>query len=392
MIPAGEPGRASTFIRLAGFYAAYFFIVGIVLPFWPVWLDHKGLGPAEIGSVLAVVSWLKLVAYPIAARIADITGRVRATAILSVLGALAGYAALSMAQGYWAILVLYALTSAMLSPSVPLVESVTLRSAERLNLDYGRIRLWGSIAFIVASIGGGAWLTDRSPDWILGIVLTGVAALLAITVLLPNPERDATSGSARPSVRQLLVNRRFMLFLIAAGCLQASHGVYYAFGTLHWQDVGLSRATIGQLWAVGVVAEIGLFAIAGRFGKHLHPTALLILAAAGGIIRWPLLAWSDDPMVLFPSQLLHALTFGAAHLGAMGFLARAVPSGLSATGQSIYYASGGLFMGASMPLAGVLYGALGSSAYLAAAAASLAGLIGALVLAKVWRQDVLSIG
>jgi PPP family 3-phenylpropionic acid transporter len=158
--------------------------------------------------------------------------------------------------------------------------------------------------------------------------------------------------------------------------------VYYAFSALSWKAMGLSGAVIGALWALGVVAEIVLFA----FNRRLPgPLPLLVFGAAGAAIRWVAMAF-DPPALLLPAlQCLHALSFGASHLGAVQFLARAAPEGLGATAQGSLSVALGVVMAAALGLSGTLYDMLGTLAYLVMVAAASAG--GLFVLAARRRSS-----
>jgi PPP family 3-phenylpropionic acid transporter len=132
----------------------------------------------------------------------------------------------------------------------------------------------------------------------------------------------------------MLRDPAFIAVLAAASLIQASHAVFYGFSAVQWRGAGLEGTTIAALWALGVAAEIVLFALSGRLPPFFTPTMLLIVAAIGGVLRWAGMAF-DPPVYILPwLQLLHALTFGAAHLGALGFVARFAPPGQAATALS----------------------------------------------------------
>jgi PPP family 3-phenylpropionic acid transporter len=180
-----------------------------------------------------------------------------------------------------------------------------------------------------------------------------------------------------------LRNRSFALFLAAAAMIQGSHAVYYAFGTLHWRAAGYSEDVIGALWAEGVVAEIVLFMVGGRLVRRLGPARLIALGGFAGTVRWLVLGLTDALPALVCVQILHAFTFGAAHLGAIHFIARAVPPALSATAQRLYSAVVmGLGLGLMLLASGWLYTAFAGGAFHAMAAAALIGGILAWVLAR----------
>jgi MFS transporter, PPP family, 3-phenylpropionic acid transporter len=223
------------------------------------------------------------------------------------------------------------------------------------------------------------------------VLLIGAAALNVLAcLLLPSPVA-APRGTVQADWRRLLLDRRQLLFLTAATAIQASHSVYYGFGTLGWYALGYSPQTIGWLWAEGVVAEIALFAAGARLLARLGPARLLVLAGGAGAVRWGLMAGEIPLALLIVAQAMHALTFGAAHLGAMHFMARALPAEWSATGQSLYAATvSGIGFGLVMAFSGKLYGAFGTGAYLVMAAIAGLGAVAGIALGRLWDGERLA--
>ncbi|MDG2287050.1 MAG: MFS transporter [Alphaproteobacteria bacterium] len=386
VLPAPAPPR-HLFWRLAGFYAAYCLAIGIYMPYWPLWLDGKGLSSVEIGWVLAAAFWIKIAAQPTIARIADWRGRTRGlTTGLMALSAV-GFVVIAGAEGFWPLLIIAGVTAAFYQPVLPVMESVVLRHVDTHRLDYGRIRLWGSVTFIIGTTGIGWWIEGGSATSVVWI-MAGAMALVAVSCAIA-PDRPAARTASKAGslgLTKLFSTPWFLLFLATTAMINTSHAVLYGFATLYWRDLGHGETLIGVFWAVGVVAEILLFAIAGRFRDKLGAVPLLLLAALGGAVRWPLLAITESAAGLLALQTLHGLTFGAGHLGAMAFLSRSIPSELSATGQSLYYALiGGVVAGLMFPLAGQLYGDLGADAFLVMGGLSAGGFIGALWLSRIWR-------
>src|SRR5690606_20909197 len=145
--------------------------------------------------------------------------------------------------------------------------------------------------------------------------------------------RAVAPGTARFSapLHEILRNRALLFFMLTGGVLQASHGVYYGFATLHWREIGLGAGTIGALWAEGVIAEVALFAVSAGLLRRCEPAPPLPMAAPARIVRWPVLGLSDSLPILAAAQLLHAFTSAAAHVAAIHFIARAVPPSYAAT-------------------------------------------------------------
>ncbi len=280
--------------RLAAFYAAAFLLVGIQLPFWPIFLAGRGLSAGEIGFVLAAALWIKVLVNPLAGLLADRSGRRRGVMILLAAINLAGFLLFLPIDGLWPLLLVNALTTTAASSLLPLGETLALGIVYAKQLDYGRIRLWGSVSFILGALGAGAFVTAAASEVVLTLLI-GAAALNVLACLqLPAPVA-APRGIVRADWRRLLLDRRQLLFLAAATAIQASHSVYYGFGTLHWYALGYSSQTIGWLWAEGVVAEIALFAAGARLLARLGPARLLVLAGGAGVLRWGLMAGTPSP-------------------------------------------------------------------------------------------------
>jgi PPP family 3-phenylpropionic acid transporter len=381
------PSRPSlpTGLRLSIYYAAIFTIIGVYGPFWPVWLKSRGLDATEIGLLLAAVPWVRVVFTPMIATLVDRSGERRRPMILLATLAVAGFALFALAEGFWQLLAISLLYTFFFSPVMPLGENVTLLITRARGMDYGRIRLWGSITFIIAAMGTGKLLVHYPDAIVMWLVLGGLAATALACILIPDIRPPAAAASAAP-LRHLLGRPNFLLFLFAAALIQASHSVYYGFSTLHWREAGHGDDLIGWLWAEGVIAEIILFALAKRLPDWLTPARMLALAAGAGILRWTVTGLTTDVSALLVVQALHAFTFGAAHLGAMAYIQRTVPAELSATAQSLYasVAMGAAF-GLTMMVAGELFQIYAGGAFFAMTGMMLVGLIAALALER--RSD-----
>jgi MFS transporter, PPP family, 3-phenylpropionic acid transporter len=363
-------------LRLSAFYAATFLVTGIQLPFWPVWLASRGLTAREIGVLLAAAIWVKVVATPAIGALADKTGGRHVLMGALAAAALAAYLGLLSAGSFWLLILLNLVALTAQSALMPLADTITLGAVRSEGLDYGRIRLWGSVSFIVASIASGAALASSSGERVLPLVL-GASVLVLLACLCVPSIRPVGGGSRIAGIGAVAGDPRFRVFILAASALQASHQVYYGFGTLYWRSLDFSEPTIGWLWAEGVLAEILLFWQGRRLLARLGPIGLMLLGGVAGILRWSLAGALTWLPFIAAIQLLHAFTFGASHLGAMHFLSRTVPPSAAAGAQSLYAAlSSGLGSGLVMVIAGALYSTFGGGAYSFMAVLSAAGLVG----------------
>ena len=221
-----------------------------------------------------------------------------------------------LARHLWVFLLLSLLTGASWAAILPLGEALALRELQAHGIGYGPVRLWGSISFILAAVGGGWWIGRSGPGVVLGLLL----ALLGLNLIacLQMPENAAPARPVEPPrFGRLLRLPRLLHLVFAAGLIQVSHALYYGFASLHWRAAGLSETVIGWLWAEGVIAEVLLFAAAGTVMRKLDPPRLLTLAGGLTVLRWCLTAAGSDLALLIPAQALHGASFGAVHLATM---------------------------------------------------------------------------
>lgn len=361
--------------RLSALYGGLFLFIGINMPFWPVWLEAKGLSASEIGIALATGSLLRMFFSPTVARICDRTGeRKRPLIIVSALSFIV-FLPFAIADDFWTILLLQALFTAISGPIMPLTEAITMLGAKRKDLNYGRIRLWGSITFIVGASGVGFFLKGAAPDVIWFALISALGVLVVTTLTLPD-FRTAGGGKDIAPFSDVLRDRTFLAFIAATMCIQGSHALLYGFGTLNWLRIGLDPDVIGMLWAEGVIAEVILFVYGANAIRRIGPAHMIALAGLACAIRWGLTGVTENLFAIAALQVLHAFTFGAAHLGAVFFIAERMPEEVSATAQTLYALMvNGVGIGLTSLLAGHLYENFAGHAFLAMAVMGTVGMV-----------------
>jgi MFS transporter, PPP family, 3-phenylpropionic acid transporter len=387
---AGARERRSLAVRVSLLFAALSVIIGTQLPYLPVWLDWAGLGASEIAVITGMPLIVRVAVTPTIAFAADRVGDHRKFLIGLAWVGLAGFVAMAQSRSFWPILAWTIVSSLAWTTILPLAEAAAMRGVKTAGLDYGRMRLWGSLSFIAASFVGG-WVVARlggaSAIW---LVAAGAALTVAATHGLARPVSEgrskAATGRPRLSMRdaaRLLRSRAFLLLLMGAGLTQASHAAFYTFGTLHWRALGLSTVWSGMLWAVSIVAEVALFAYSAAVVRRIGPVELIVLGAGAAVLRWLVMGLDPALFVLLPLQILHALTFGATHIGAVHFIGRGVPEAQAGTAQALYASiTGGIATGGVTLMLGPVYAACAGRVYWAMALVAAAALLAGLALAK----------
>jgi MFS transporter, PPP family, 3-phenylpropionic acid transporter len=359
--------------RLAALYAALFLLFGIQMPFFPVWLQAKNVDAKLIGIILAVATVARVLAIPLVTREADRRDAVRDALVIASLASVAGYVLVGLSGGVTAILITYTLTALFSTPLMPLAETYALNGLLARGRAYGPVRLWGSLAFIAGNFAAG-FAADEIPARHLIWLMVAASGLIAIAAwqLAPVAGNPPQQKTETPQRHGPLWDHAFVAVLAGASLIQASHALVYGFSAVQWHDAGLDGTFIAALWALGV-AEIALFAVQGRLPPVLTPTAMLMVGALAGTLRWLGMALDPPALALPLLQILHALSFGATHLGALMFLAHHAPVGQAATAQGYLAIAAGLAMAAATAISGLLYADFGSGAYIAMALVAVAG-------------------
>lgn len=372
--------------RIALFYTALFLVAGTKLPYLPLWLDWRGLTASEIAGITAAPLFLRIFAGPLIAMLADSWGD-RRRAIVALAGlSLGGLGLLLLAHGFWPILVVTLLTALATTGLMPLAETLAMSGVRRAGLDYGRMRLWGSLSFIAAGFIAAAAIRTHGPGAVVWLLIAGGVLTLAVALILPaDPEgkRPASAGLDVSVLVRTFRTPRFPLFLLAAGAVQSSHAVFYTFGVLEWQRQGIDASWSAGLWAIGVVAEIALFAFSRTVVERVGAELLLLAGGVAALVRWTAMAFDPPLAALVPLQALHGLTFGAAHIGALHVMSRTVPASEAATAQALYASvTSGIGLGLATFLSGPVYTAAGGRAYAVMAVLGVIGTVAMLVMMR----------
>jgi len=367
--------------RLSGFYFFYFAVLGALVPYWGLFLRGRGFDAVAIGELMAILMATKVVAPNIWGWLGDHLGhRMRIVRVASLISLLT-FAGMFWAEGFWTIALVMTLYSFFWNASLPQFEVVTFRYLGAQAPRYARIRVWGSIGFIATVIVLGRLVEWHGPEVVLPGVLLIFVGIWLSSVLVSDPDPEAHAHD-QPSLVSILKRPAIIGFFVAVFLMQASHGPYYAFYSIYMKDHGYTETLIGQLWALGVLAEVGLFVVMhrllGRWGARRVLVASLALAA----LRWLLIGqYADSLALLALAQLLHAATFGTFHAASIHLVYHYFRGRHQGRGQALYSSVSFGAGGAAGSLAsGYAWQGIGPG--MTFAAASLIAVAGALVA---WR-------
>lgn len=333
--------------RLSTFYLFYFASLGALLPYWSLYLQHIGFSALEIGELMAVLMATKIVSPNIWGWIADHTGKRMAVVRIGSLLSVIAFVAVFIDTSYWWLMAVMLLFSFFWNATLPQFETVTLKHLGSDTHRYSAIRLWGSIGFIVAVAVLGPLLEGDSVTLLPAILLSIFIAIWVMSLLVPE-QQSPPHHERQGSITEVLKRPEVIALLVVCFLMQASHGPYYTFYSIYMEGYGYSRTLIGQLWALGVIAEVGVFLIMHRMVKGVGLKRLLMLAFSLAALRWWLTGAMPEslPVVLF-SQLFHAASFGVFHAVAIAYFHRHFTGRHHGRGQALYssvsFGAGGAF-------------------------------------------------
>lgn len=370
--------------RLSAWYFFYFAFIGAFSPYFTLYLQSAGQSALAIGTLMSLMQVMRLLAPNLWGWLAERRGGktdvVRASALLSA----AGFLPFFLTQDFWGLFLAMGALTFFWSASLPLVEALTLDHLHDRPERYGSIRLWGSVGFVVAVLGTGAWLDLVAIESLLLICLALLLGIAACTWGL----RDAAPrpASTSPSLQVLLRRREIIAFLLASFFMSAAHGPLYVFYSIHLVEHGYGKTAVGALWSLGVLAEILVFMYWPRLLRHVGLRTILLTSFGLAVIRFLLIGWAaDSAAALFVAQLMHGATFGAYHAAAVAAFNHWFPGQHQARAQAIY---GSISFGAGGMVGGLASGQAWESLG-PAATYSLGSCFAVIGLILIWRGVLL---
>ncbi|MBC7512919.1 MAG: MFS transporter [Herminiimonas sp.] len=368
------------------FFFAYYGFIGIFSPYASLYFAYRGMTAPQIGVLMSLMQVMRIFGPTLWGWVADHSGQRVGVLRLTALAATVVFTGMFFGQTFAQFFIVMVAVNAFTSAQGPLSEALMLSAMRGDLTHYGRLRLWGSIGFIVAVTLGGEVL-----DW-RGVALVPWLgwAMLALVLLAALRMREAVPtalGQALPSVMAILRQREVIAFFASSFLMIAAHASLYVFLSLYLAQLGYSKAVIGLLWSLGVVAEIGFFYYQAPLFRRFGVRALLLASLLMAVVRFLIIGGGAQSLPwLLVAQLLHAGTFGTHHSACVVRMQRWFSGPLQASGQALYisisYGLGGTVGGLLMSLCWDRFGA--ASVFVTAALMSLLGLVAA-VLSFRWQ-------
>ena len=322
--------------RLSRFYFFYYFFVGSFVPYWGIYLQSQNFSPASIGILLSLFQISRIVAPNFWGWLADHTGhRVKWIKLTSLLG-LIGFVGVFWAKGFFWIFLIMSALSLFTSSTLPLAESLTLEHLATTDGHYSRIRLWGSIGFIVASLLLGYLIDLQGINILLWALLVAQAIIFYLSNTIPETQKIHHEKKDL-SIWKIIKTPSVVALLIGCTLMVSAHGVLYNFYSIYLKEHGYSGGTIGWLWAVGVICEILIFMMMPKILRRYSLKTILLMSLFLGVIRFILIGASPDHLyLLLIAQMFHAATFGSFHAASIEVIAYYFKGRNQARGQAIY--------------------------------------------------------
>lgn len=322
--------------RLSGFYFFYFAFVGAMAPFWGLYLKSLEFNAFQIGVLMSLLQVMRMFAPNIWGWAADRTGKRIAIVQLAVALSLVSYIGVFFGTSFVWMFVVMSLMSFFWGASLPLVEATTLSHLGEKTAKYGRIRLWGSVGFIVAVIGLGYMFDFVAIRALLWAVLGMLIGLLLLSRYIPEAVVVSHHTDNLP-IWHIIRRPEVLAFIVAGFLMAAAHATYYTFYSIYLVDHGYAKSSVGLLWSLGVACEIGVFLWMPRLLRSVTLRQVLLTSFALAVLRFLMIGWYVEWIaVLIAAQLLHAATFGAYHSAAVEVIHRFFKGKHQAKGQALY--------------------------------------------------------
>lgn len=322
--------------RLSGFYLFYFAALGVLVPYWGLYLKSLGFNAVAIGQLMAIPMATKFIAPFVWGWLGDYLGHrmviVRIGAFLTALI----FVSVFWLQGFWELGLAMILFSFFWNAVLPQFEAVVLCYLGPAASRYARIRVWGSVGFIATVVVLGMAVDRFGPVAVLPVLLSIYALLWLTSMLVADPVTEPHPVD-QPGILSVLRQPAVIAFLTACFLLQAGHGAYYGFYSIYMEELGYSKTLIGQLWALGVVAEVVVFIFMHRLLQRLGARNVLMISLLLAALRWYLIGnFADSLWILFFAQTLHAATFGTFHAAAIHLVHHYFTGRHQGRGQALY--------------------------------------------------------
>ena len=323
-------------VGFAFFFFAYYGYVGVFSPYASLYFADRGMTAAQIGVLMSLMQVMRIVGPNLWGWVADHTQKRVAVLRITALAAVIAFTGMFFGRTFAQFLIVMIAINAFTSAQGPLSEALMLSEMRGDLTHYGRLRLWGSVGFIVSVTVAGQLLDWRGigmMPWI-ALLLLGLVLLASVRM---RESTHADSPHDAPSVIALLKRREVLAFFASTFLMIAAHSALYVFYSLYLAQIGYSKTLIGLMWSLGVVAEIVFFfyqaPIFRRFGVRNLMLASLLLA----VIRFVLIGCGAQSLFwLLLAQVLHAATFGVHHSASVMTLQKWFSGPLQARGQALF--------------------------------------------------------
>lgn len=337
------------------FYVALYAQIAVGITFMPLWLKAQGLSEANIGLCMAAAAIIAVFINPLVGAVADRTRLNKAILIALILCANATILALNAVSGAFLVAAVFLIYRALISPLVPLAESILLANLTAYRLDFGQVRAWGSASVVATTLLCGYLIDWFDARVILYLLLAILLAKIVTSNHLPARARTAQPAITTAAILRALRDRGFLLLLGSAAISQACHGVFYAFSTFRWLEAGHSTSVIGMFWSLGVGVEIVAFV----FGKHLTARLsagrIILIACIAGVLRWGLFGLSADLGPTLVVQILQGATLGFTQVGVASYIRQNIAPEFLSSATGVYFASAGLISALAILVSAQLY-------------------------------------
>jgi MFS transporter, PPP family, 3-phenylpropionic acid transporter len=322
-------------VKTSIFYFTVFMSGGAANAYGGIWFENQGLSADQIGMISSVPLVILLLLNVFVGRLADRASDWKQVIILGSVGAALSPFGLLISNHFMNILLFWSLAVISQSAIVPVVDAAAMRVTVRRGTDFGAIRAWGTVGYVVA-----IFATGLLVSWLGGNIFVGLFVILGClravaSLLLPQfraPEKVATIHGAATQFSHLM-KPWLLVPLVAWAMIFSTHLVLNAFQALIWKQQGFDESTISFLIGLGAISEAAMFFAFKHFGNRFEPRHLMVVSGVVATLRWIAMAYAPNVYFLVPLQLLHSVTYAMGFLGCMRFVTKWTAEDMAAEAQ-----------------------------------------------------------
>lgn len=350
-----EKNEKKNILSLQGFYLLSFFGVGSLFPLLSVYLSEvEKLNGYQIGTILSIGPIITIFFQPLWGMVSDVTNS--PTKVLTFTTFMAGI--FGFGYYFFGSYIMFVLTAILISvfqsAIIPVSDSISLKYTSRIKINYGNIRLFGSLGFGIAVFVMGR-LSELSPSVIFYSFFVSLTLASILAVRLPK-EKAEHRAKLLSGVKDLFKLKKFLVFMFVTFLIFGPNLANNFYFGLFVDNLGGTYTGIGIAFLIAVLSEIPFMRVAGRGIQRFGLLPIAAIAGCVSMIRWFFYFLEPSLALVYASAVIQGFSIGLFIPAGLQYIRDITPAHITTTAVTIYSAIGnGLGNWFSTFFGGIIY-------------------------------------